>query len=155
MSRRASENRKPKVHNYPPLLRRETLDAQHAEILAYIGQFHERQRMAPTMREIARSLRHSIEWMRVALGRLEKAGLVVCPKGPGGVIMPRSIRLADSAEYAEGMTSRWIDWLAELPENERAHLILAVQESARRNGSHVDLGEALAADSSPTLEACS
>jgi len=146
MSRRPSDETRRPAQNYPPVLRRETLDEQHREVLAFVGKFHQEKRMAPTMREIARSLRHSVEWTRLALGRLEKAGLVVCPKDPAGNILPRSIRLADSAEYAEGMTARWVAWLGDLPPNERAHLVLALREL---EGNAIE--RAIAADSERPL----
>lgn len=114
---------------YPPLLRRDTLDAEHAGIVRFVGEFHVKHRYGPTMREVSRALKHSNEWIRQACDWLVKSGLLV----KNHVGSSCALRVPDSDEYAEGIISRWVAWLGELPESERVHLILAIQKTT--NGS--------------------
>lgn len=116
--------RKPKAPAYPPLMRKEALDAEHGAIVKFVGEFHQKHRYGPTMREVSRSLHHSNEWTRQACDRLERSGLLV----KNYVGSSCALRVPDSDEYAEGITARWVAWLGELPESERVHLFLAVRQ---------------------------
>ena len=115
--------RKPRTF-YAPLLRLDTLDAEHAAIRRFVTDFHVKNRFGPTMREVSRQLKHSAEWTRQACERLVRSGLLV----KNYVGSSCALRVPDSDEYAEGLTSRWVAWLGELPESERVHLFLAVRQ---------------------------
>ena len=107
---------------YPAVLTREALDEHHKGILGFVAKYSHDHRMNPTMREVAKGLGHSFEWARQAVHRLVTAGFLVNPPG-----VTRGLRLADPDEYEAGMVDRWRLWVAELPADERAALVAALE----------------------------